>query len=93
MDCGKREKGMNNSDPLQRVLVDFFNLPPETSPSQITQQAIESWDSLAMVQLIAELQGAFAIEFDLNEIETLRSYEEIGRALSRQGVLLPKTTA
>jgi len=44
-----------------------------------------------MVQLIAELQGAFAIEFDLNEIETLRSYEEISRALSRQGVLLPKT--
>lgn len=84
---------MNNSDPLQRVLVDFFNLPPETSPSQITQHAIESWDSLAMVQLIAELQGAFAIEFDLNEIETLRSYEEISRALSRQGVLLPKTTA
>ena len=84
---------MNNNDPLQRVLVDFFNLPPETSPSQITQHAIESWDSLAMVQLIAELQGAFAIEFDLNEIETLRSYEEISRALSRQGVLLPKTTA
>lgn len=84
---------MNNSDPLQGLLVDFFNLPPETSPSQITQQAIESWDSLAMVQLIAELQGAFAIEFGLNEIETLRSYEEISRALSRQGVLLPKTEA
>ena len=84
---------MNNSDPLQRLLVDFFNLPPETSPSQITQQAIESWDSLAMVQLIADLQGAFAIEFDLNEIETLRSYEEISRALSRKGVLLPQTTA
>jgi len=78
---------MNNSDPLQRVLVDFFNLPSETSPSQI------SWDSLAMVQLIAELQGAFAIEFDLKEIETLRSYEEISRALSRRGMLLPKTTA
>jgi len=84
---------MNNSDPLRGLLVDFFNLPPETSPSQITQQAIESWDSLAMVQLIADLQGAFAIEFDLNEIETLRSYEEISRALSRKGVLLPKTTA
>ena len=84
---------MNNSDPLQGLLVDFFNLPPETSPSQITQQAIESWDSLAMVQLIVDLQRAFAIQFDLNEIETLRSYEEISRALSRRGVLLPKTTA
>jgi acyl carrier protein len=84
---------MNNSDPLRGLLVDFFSLPPETSPSQITQHTIESWDSLAMVQLIADLQRAFAIEFDLNEIETLRSYEEISRALSRKGVLLPKTTA
>jgi hypothetical protein len=66
---------MNNSDPLQRLLVDFSNLPPETSPSQITQQAVESWGSLAMVQLMADWQGAFAVEFDLNKIEMLRSLE------------------
>ena len=41
---------MNNSDPLRGLLVDFFNLPPETSPSQITQDAIESWDSLVTAQ-------------------------------------------
>jgi acyl carrier protein len=79
---------MNNSDPLRDLLVDFFNLPPETSPSQITQQAIESWDSRAMVQLIADLQGTFLIEFDLDEIGSLRSYNEIHRALSRKGVAL-----
>ena len=83
---------MNNSDPLQRLLVDFFNLPPETSPSQITQHAIESWDSLAMVQLIADLQGTFLIEFDLDEIGSLRSYNEIHRALSKKGVALRGST-
>jgi acyl carrier protein len=79
---------MNNSDRLLRLLTDFFNLPAETYPQEITQQAISSWDSLAMVQLIADLQGSFLVEFDLDEIGTLRSYDEIRRALSRKGVSL-----
>jgi acyl carrier protein len=81
-------KTTSDSDPLLRLLTDFFNLPPGTSPREITQEAIASWDSLAMVQLIADLQGTFLIEFDLNEIDALRSYDEIQRALSRKGVPL-----
>ena len=79
---------MNSSDPLQSLLIDFFNLPPDICPQDITQQAIASWDSLAMVQLIADLQGTFMVEFDLNEIERLRSYDEIRSALSKKGVSL-----
>jgi acyl carrier protein len=84
---------MNNSDPLLRLLIDFFNLPPDTHPQQIRQQAIASWDSLAMVQLIADLQGTFSIEFDLGEIEALRSYDEIYRSLSRKGISFERPTA
>ena len=84
---------MNNRDRLLRLLTDFFNLPAETHPRQITQQAIPSWDSLAMVQLIADLQGSFLIEFDLDEIEALRSYDEIREALSRKGVSLEMPAA
>jgi acyl carrier protein len=79
---------MNSSDRLQSLLIDFFNLPPDISSQDITQQAIASWDSLAMVQLIADLQGTFMVEFDLNEIERLRSYDEIRSALSKKGVSL-----
>jgi acyl carrier protein len=83
---------MNNSDPLLRLLTDFFNLPPDTHPQEISQQAIASWDSLAMVQLIADLQGTFSVEFDLEEIEALRSYDEIWRALSRKGMSFTRPT-
>jgi len=83
---------MNNSDPLLRLLTDFFNLPPDTHPQEISQQAIASWDSLAMVQLIADLQGTFSVEFDLEEIEALRSYDEIWRALSRKGTSFKRPT-
>lgn len=79
---------MNKSDRLLRLLTDFFNLPAETHPREISQQTIPSWDSLAMVQLIGDLQGSFLVEFDLDEIEALRSYDEIRHALTRKGVSL-----
>lgn len=80
------ERTMNKSDPLLRLLTVFFNLPASTPRQEITQQAIASWDSLAMVQLIADLQGTFSIEFDLDQIEALRSYDEIRQALCSKGV-------
>lgn len=79
---------MQDNDRLARLLLDFFNLPPDTQPRDIKQNAVASWDSLAMVQLIADLQGTFSIEFDLEEIDALRSYDEIRYALSRKGVSL-----
>ena len=78
---------MDNDDPLFRLLRDFFNLPDDTISQDITQQAIASWDSLAMVQLIADLQGTFLVEFDLDEIGTLRSYDEIRAALVKRDFL------
>jgi acyl carrier protein len=84
---------MRDTDRLLRLLLEFFNLSPDTQPRDINQNAVASWDSLAMVQLIADLQGTFAIEFDLEEIDALRSYDEIRLALSKKGVSLNSTTA
>jgi acyl carrier protein len=75
------------SDLLQTLLIDFFDLPADTPREELRQEAIGKWDSLAMVQLIAELQGTFGTDFELNEIEHLRSYDEIRAALSRKRVV------
>ena len=78
---------MQSSDSLRQLLVEFFDLPPDTPVEAITQPAVSKWDSLAMVQLITELQNRFSIEFDLEEIQALRSYQEIHDTLARKGVL------
>jgi len=72
---------------LHRLLVEFFNLPTNTPSEDIRQQLLANWDSLAMVQLITELERQFSIEFDLEEINQLRSYAEIRDALSRKGLV------
>ena len=84
---------MQDRDALLRLLMEFFNLPPDVRPQEITQKAIAEWDSLAMVQLIADLQGTFLIDFDLEEIDRLRSYEEIRATLLKKGVSLIRTAS
>jgi acyl carrier protein len=79
---------MQRADSLLQLLIEFFDLRTDVPPENVTQSAVAAWDSLAMVQLISELQAAFSVEFELEELEALRSYEEIKRALKRKGVVL-----
>ena len=81
---------MKAEDSLRDLLTDFFGLPAETSSDELAQNKLPSWDSLAMVQLIGELQKTFQVEFELDEIERLRSYREIRDTLSRKGIVFPR---
>ena len=83
---------MSDKDRLLNLLIEFFNLPPNTLPQDISQNALPAWDSLAMVQLISELQATFPVDFDLDEIQRLRSYDEIRSALAQKGVSLQEAT-
>ena len=77
---------MSSSDALRQMLIDFFVLPSDIGPENITQKAIPAWDSLALVQLIAELQDN--VDFDVEQLESLRSYSGIATALSRKALLI-----
>jgi len=77
---------MSSSDALRQLLIDFFGLPSDIEPENITQKAIPAWDSLASVQPIAELEGCFNVDFDVEQLESLRSYSGISTALPRKAI-------
>jgi acyl carrier protein len=79
---------MDQPDRLKQLLLDFFNLPAGTSETELQQNAIEAWDSFAMVQLIGEIQAAFQVEIPVNDIDQLTSYAKIRDVLTRQGAAL-----
>jgi acyl carrier protein len=79
---------MDSEDRLLPLLREFFELPADMRPEDIKQQSVPAWDSLAMVQLITDLEQAFSINFDVEEIGRLRSYQEIRDALLRRAVRL-----
>jgi acyl carrier protein len=83
---------MSDKDRLLDLLIEFFNLPSNTGAKDISQNTVSSWDSLAMVQLISELQATFSVEFDLDEIQRLRSYDEIRTALASKGIFVQEST-
>jgi acyl carrier protein len=72
---------------LHRLLVEFFDLPTSTHSRDIRQEFLSNWDSLALVQLITELERRFSVEFDLEGIHRLRSYAEIRETLSKKGLV------
>ena len=74
------------TDRLRDLLIEFFELDPDTMAADIVQERIAKWDSLAMVQLIVELQTVFGVGFDVDEIDRLTSCSQIGEALGRKGV-------
>ncbi|HVM59654.1 MAG TPA: acyl carrier protein [Verrucomicrobiae bacterium] len=77
---------MVETDRLRDLLVEFFALAPEIAAEDIVQERIAKWDSLAMVQLIVEIQTVFGVAFDVEEIDQLTSYVQIRQALDRKGV-------
>jgi acyl carrier protein len=79
---------MKDRDRLHYLLIDFFALPAETGTAELSQKALPVGDSLAMVQLIGELQATFGVEFDIDEIQKLRSYDEIRNCLADKGATL-----
>jgi acyl carrier protein len=79
---------MDSEDRLLSLLLEFFELPADTRPEDITQQTMPAWDSLATVQLITDLEQAFSVTFEIEEIGRLRTYQEIRDALARRGIRL-----
>jgi acyl carrier protein len=77
---------MNENDVLRDLLIEFFQLPPTTPTSDLNQSSVSKWDSFAMVQLITEMESAFHVNFDLDEIEKLTGYTEIRSVLARKKV-------
>jgi acyl carrier protein len=53
---------------LKSVFEKVFQENDVTITREMTAQDIEKWDSLAHIQLISEVEGAFGIKFKLREV-------------------------
>lgn len=65
---------MNNDqilDRLQPIFQQLFERPDLMVDRTTTAQAVDGWDSLMHVNLIAEIEEAFGVRFALGELEEL----------------------
>ena len=50
---------MSSSDALRQLLIDFFGLPSDIEPENITQKAIPAWDSPGFGTAYSRATGTF----------------------------------
>jgi len=78
------------SDQRERLVRCFRAVFPDLSNEAIAAASVETmpqWDSLAMVTLVALLEGEFAIEIDPLDLVECDSFVSVSEYLRARGVL------
>jgi len=72
---------MNTEAQLRRVFADVFGIEAETVSEDDSPESIESWDSVAHLNLVLALEGEFKVRFEAEEIPELISFGAIRERL------------
>lgn len=76
---------MTNLEKYTKVFMDTFSITEEQTAG-LEYQAIPEWDSVGHMGLIAELEDAFDIMFDTDDIIDFSSFEKGKEILGKYGV-------
>lgn len=75
----------NNLDKYDKSFIETFGLEKDMLAG-LKYQDIKEWDSVGHMNLIGEIEDAFNIELDIDDITDLSSYEEGKKILKRYKV-------
>jgi len=79
---------MSNKEKYDRVFIESFSVDAEKLNDKLEYNSIEEWDSIGHMQMIAELEDAFEIEFEMDDIIDFSSYHKGVEILAKYGVEL-----
>lgn len=77
---------MTTKDRLINVVADVFNLPVSEISDSSSQDTIEKWDSLGLINLVSELETTFSVQFELADIAVMKNVAIIREILKDKGV-------
>ena len=69
---------------LQDIFRDILDIEDLVLLRDTTSDSIESWDSLAQINIIAACENQFGIKFDLNDIIRLNKVGDIVDVIERE---------
>ncbi len=76
---------MNNFEKYENAFVNAFGLEKDLLP-QLTYESVTEWDSIGHMNLIAEIEEAFDIMFETDDIISFNSFEKGKELLKKYGV-------
>ena len=77
---------MSNKDNYDQVFIVSFDLDAKQLNDKLEYNSIEAWDSIGHMQIIAELEDIFEIEFEMDDIINFSSYNKGMEILVKYGI-------
>ena len=77
---------MSNKDNYDQVFIVSFELDAKQLNDKLEYNSIEAWDSIGHMQIIAELEDIFEIEFEMDDIINFSSYNKGMEILVKYGI-------
>ncbi len=77
---------MTNLEKYDRIFCEVLGVPADVLGEAFTFRDVPQWDSVAHLSLISELEEAFDVMFDSEDILHYGSYENGKKILARYGV-------
>ena len=72
-------------DQIRQIVADVFNVPIENVTADSSPESIESWDSMAHLNLVLSLEQAFGVSIAPEDIAELTSVSAIVEWLQQKG--------
>ena len=77
---------MNTTQTLQDIIAAALSIPAEQITDDLSYQSIPEWDSVSHIYLITELEAAFNITIDTDEVLEMSSVEKVKETLRKHNV-------
>jgi acyl carrier protein len=77
---------MSNKKQLFRVFSDVLKVDVKSLDESSSPDTIPNWDSLAVINLVGELEQTFKVQFDILEIADFQNIGIIKSILEEKGV-------
>ncbi len=71
---------------LEAVFRRSLELPDEIDARTLAYRAVPQWDSVAHMRLVADLEEAFGVHLEMDEVVDLSSFEAARAILGNLGV-------
>ncbi len=73
---------------LNSLVASVLNIHESQVVPELSPQNTPSWDSLNSIMLIAEIEKAFSIKFDMSEAMLVKNFADLENLLKAKGVTL-----
>lgn len=79
---------MNNINKYNQAFVSAFNIQEDTLGESFTNEHIDKWDSITHLSLMTEIEDAFDIMLETEDILSFLSYEKGKEILAKYDIIV-----